>query len=168
MNWHKKIFLLLFFISIAGSVFGKMTSRVTNNTNQTISVFWTAAGCAKIFHKIHEVCKHQHLKPQTTGTYVFKASQTDLQIKTNTVCKTNGNAKNYIITHNASDNIYSIFCPSGSWKISGWKSIFAGHPTCKLHGKGRRHVRNVIINDFNSQQEISNNCYYPNPANNSG
>lgn len=146
MQYYKKK-LPLFLILITSSVFGKITSHVTNNTSNTIIVYWTAAGCGAIHNGVTETCKYQHIQPNTTSVYVFKSLQTNLQIKVDALCKKNSNT---------SEKTYSFFCPSGSWHLGDADD--SSRATCKLQGKGRGHVRSVIIDNFNAYKAASASC----------
>ena len=145
MKFLKNFSFFSFSISVASSVSGHTTSHVTNNTNKAILVYWTATGCTKIHNGVDHICKHQVAGPHKTVEYKFKGSQSDLQIKISSFCKKNPNP---------GLNFY-IFCPSGSWHLNGG---YHAHYACKLHGKHRGHVKNVIINDFSKLQDTSNSC----------
>ncbi|MCY4330394.1 MAG: hypothetical protein OXC48_10015 [Endozoicomonadaceae bacterium] len=146
MRSLKKILFLSFLFSITGSVFGHITSYVTNNTDSPFLVYWTARGCGGLHDGVTQVCEHQAVNPHKTIHHTFSSTKTNLQVKISTKCVNKGNQYSADLV---------VECPSGNWTVNGGKSA---HFTCNLHGSGRGHVKNVVVNDFNGDQKAVGDC----------
>ncbi len=146
MKFFNKFVFLLLLISGSGSIFGVTISHVINNTSKPVLVYWTATRCIFVHNHITQVCHHKVVGPHGgSGLYVFRSLQSNLQIKISADCeKQTGKDANYL---------YGFYCPSNDWYLSSYYK-----PTCKLEGTGRRHVKRIIINNFNNFIGVSSSC----------
>lgn len=141
MSYNKifPMFLFVFAVSIHTVATSKITSKVTNNTSKSFDVYWTAAGCAGVSGGVTELCKKVKLSPSHSETHTFSGLKTNLQVKISPKCvdATTESDKEYGMHH------VNLYCPSGNW-------AYEKHDhKCALKGKGRGHVKNVVVNGFN-------------------
>lgn len=151
--------LFMLAISIHTIAESKVTSTITNNTEFEYHVYWTAAGCIGLRDKVTELCKQVIVYPHSTATYAFSNLKTNIQVKVQPACVTNyvKKGKDGSWEHGY---WHDISCPSGN---GDW--IVKSDGTCMLKGKGKGHVRNVIINNFegNAKYSINGVCHTYNP-----